>query len=577
MSTAAAQQVTPYLVEMVQLDTRIVESATNPWHGREDVTELAEDIKANGIEQPVLLRPIGEGKLEIVFGHRRIRAARKAGLTAVPARIRELTDVEALERQIAENDHRENVDQIDRAESVRRLHTQHGLTVDDIAARLKKSRASIYGYLKLADVIDDAKEAVWSGKTTASHVLEIARVVDKGAQFEALQFALKPNYNNDLPSVRDLRSHVRSFYGGDLDGVPWDLNDAELVAVAGACNACAKRSDTQARLLATDDDKRGFCMDRQCFAGKLKAWHQQELLRLKGLGCRMLSNEHLGEIMSYGRARDPYWDLDSWPILIGIDHARAPKDFSRDIEQLGKKVYRYLHVGLDDDGEVVVLLHKQDTGALQNLASKAGLPLRSEPALITGEDRQTSDNSDDQEGDDQEGFGDQDSEAPSSSINAWTDALFAAGIRKARTIVSAMVHDRCFWKPLAALILSETYNYNDELLCELAEDYGLTWNDDTRDQDVALSHMTQWVDTASEGDIAAMIFTLKMCGGADWSVVLDAMTRLGIERAELEAELQQQADVADDSIDHEEGNESVDDGQELTSSHDEHDEQDEDE
>ncbi len=112
------------------------------------LAELADDMKANGVLQPVLLRPLGEGRYRFIAGERRIRAARMAGLSAVPALVGDVSDEHAEDMQLAENIQREQLSLQDEARAVRRLYDRLG-KVERVAQRVHKSPAWVSKRLAL--------------------------------------------------------------------------------------------------------------------------------------------------------------------------------------------------------------------------------------------------------------------------------------------------------------------------------------------------------------------------------------------------------------------------------------------
>src|SRR5688572_20635111 len=102
-----AAELAPQVFKLLALNA-IKESPNNPrkYFDEKKLAELAADIRVHGVLQPVLVRPLKEDKYELVAGHRRLRAAREAGLAGIPALISELSDLEAAERRVVENDQR---------------------------------------------------------------------------------------------------------------------------------------------------------------------------------------------------------------------------------------------------------------------------------------------------------------------------------------------------------------------------------------------------------------------------------------------------------------------------------------
>jgi ParB family transcriptional regulator, chromosome partitioning protein len=146
-------------------------------HLREDsLAELAESIREQGVLQPLIVR-IVSGVLhgadskpyEIVAGERRWRAARLAGLATVPVIVRELSDQSTLAVALIENLQREDLNPIDQARSMARLIEEFGLTHDEIAKALGRSRAAVTNFLRLLDLHDEVQFALVSGKLDMGH------------------------------------------------------------------------------------------------------------------------------------------------------------------------------------------------------------------------------------------------------------------------------------------------------------------------------------------------------------------------------------------------------------------------
>lgn len=133
------------------------------------LAELAESIKAQGVMQPILARPLGAGRYEIVAGERRWRAARLAGLTSVPALVREVPDRNALAMSLIENLQREDLNPLEAAAGVKRLIEEFGLTHAQAAETLGRSRAAITNALRLLDLAPPVQELMREGKLDMGH------------------------------------------------------------------------------------------------------------------------------------------------------------------------------------------------------------------------------------------------------------------------------------------------------------------------------------------------------------------------------------------------------------------------
>src|SRR2546427_7786846 len=167
------------LVQEIGLD-KIKPSKANPRRRTDDsaLAELAASIKTHGVLQPILVRPAKAGGYLIVCGERRWRASKTAGKDSIPARIVNLTDVEALEIAVIENVQREDVHELDEALGYKALMKQDAAlyTVETLAAKVGRSPSYIYQRLKLAELTPNLQKAFYEGKLTAGHAAEVARL-----------------------------------------------------------------------------------------------------------------------------------------------------------------------------------------------------------------------------------------------------------------------------------------------------------------------------------------------------------------------------------------------------------------
>jgi ParB family chromosome partitioning protein len=145
----------------------------NPYQPRtvwdqQELADLAESIKANGIVQPIIVRPVGN-KFELIAGERRFRAAQLASLTTIPALIRQATDEQMLELSLIENIHRTNLNPIERAKAYQNYISTFSLTQAEAAERLGENRSVVANYLRLLDLPDEVKQMLASGQLTMGH------------------------------------------------------------------------------------------------------------------------------------------------------------------------------------------------------------------------------------------------------------------------------------------------------------------------------------------------------------------------------------------------------------------------
>lgn len=146
--------------------------------GEDELNELASSIRSHGVLQPILVRPIGGGKYEIVAGERRWRAAQRAGLHAIPAVVRELNEVEVLEIAIIENVQRTDLNPIEEAQGFQALIDRFGRTQMEIAEAVGKSRPHIANLLRLLALPEDLQAMVRDGRLSAGHARAILTAPD---------------------------------------------------------------------------------------------------------------------------------------------------------------------------------------------------------------------------------------------------------------------------------------------------------------------------------------------------------------------------------------------------------------
>jgi ParB family transcriptional regulator, chromosome partitioning protein len=140
--------------------------------------ELAASVREHGVLQPVLVRPLPEGRYQLVAGERRWRAARLAQQSTVPAMIEEIDDDTALEISIIENLQREDLSPLEEAEMYRRMTTEHGYSVRKLAHKLGKDKGYIENRLRLADAPPEVRDLVALRRDTLSHAYELMKVTD---------------------------------------------------------------------------------------------------------------------------------------------------------------------------------------------------------------------------------------------------------------------------------------------------------------------------------------------------------------------------------------------------------------
>lgn len=136
--------------------------------------ELADSIKAQGIVQPIVVRPLDSNSYEIIAGERRWRAAQLAGLAEIPALVREIPDEAAVAVALIENIQRENLNPLEEASALQRLTEEFGLTHQEAAEAVGRSRASVSNLLRLLELHPEVKAGIARGELEMGHARALA-------------------------------------------------------------------------------------------------------------------------------------------------------------------------------------------------------------------------------------------------------------------------------------------------------------------------------------------------------------------------------------------------------------------
>jgi ParB family transcriptional regulator, chromosome partitioning protein len=146
----------------------------NPYQTRRRINEqalqeLAESIRVSGVVQPVVLRPMANGRFQLVAGERRWLASKRAGRTTVPAVLRQISNEQALEITIIENLQREDLNPVEQAHAFERLSREFNMTQEQIATRTGKDRASIANFIRLLKLPESVQNAMEEGNLSFGH------------------------------------------------------------------------------------------------------------------------------------------------------------------------------------------------------------------------------------------------------------------------------------------------------------------------------------------------------------------------------------------------------------------------
>jgi ParB family chromosome partitioning protein len=182
----------------------------NPYQPRvvwdqQQLDDLAESIRANGIIQPIIVRPVGT-EFELIAGERRLRAAQLASLTTIPALVRSASDEQLLELALIENIHRTDLNPIERAQAYKNYLNTFSLTQARAAERLGEDRSVIANYLRLLELPDEVKQMLVQGQLTMGHARAVLSLPTDELRRKLANRAL-----SDRLSVREVERLVRKY------------------------------------------------------------------------------------------------------------------------------------------------------------------------------------------------------------------------------------------------------------------------------------------------------------------------------------------------------------------------------
>ncbi len=176
---------------------RIIPNADQPRKSFNNIKlkDLAASIRTHGVVQPIVVRSLQDGVFQIVAGERRWRAAQLAGLTRIPALVRETHEHQALEVALVENVQREDLNPIDEAQAYQRLLSEFGLTQDELAERVGRRRATVANMLRLLKLPGEVQLWLQDGKLTVGHAKALLSLTETGAILAAAQEMIRGNYS----------------------------------------------------------------------------------------------------------------------------------------------------------------------------------------------------------------------------------------------------------------------------------------------------------------------------------------------------------------------------------------------
>ena len=196
------------------LDVPIDSVSPNPNQPRvhfdeETLAELAASIREIGVLQPVLARDLGDGRYQLVAGERRWRAARRAGLTTIPAIVRRTDDLNSIEQALVENLHRQDLTPLEEAAAYQQLIEDFGLTHEQVSVRVGKSRSVITNTLRLMTLPPSIQHLLADGRLSAGHARALLGSPDRAFQEHLAKRAVGEGW-----SVRAVEEAIRDRQSG---------------------------------------------------------------------------------------------------------------------------------------------------------------------------------------------------------------------------------------------------------------------------------------------------------------------------------------------------------------------------
>lgn len=257
-------------------------------YSRKGMDELTASIKTKGVLQPILVRPNGgKDSFLIVAGHRRYQGALDAGLKQIPSIVRNLSDADALELQVIENDQREDPNPMEQAWGYKRLIDLGKHTTETLAAKLGKSVDYILGRISLLKLPEDAQKKVASEEISLGHALLLTRLRHPSEQKEFLKML---SDRDGCITVREAQRQMRDF-SRDIKDAVFDLE---------GCKKCSFLGRNQS-ILFPELKNSGECMDRGCFFAKTRDHYQTSIAAAKNAGFKIITKEQeVNKLRGYG-------------------------------------------------------------------------------------------------------------------------------------------------------------------------------------------------------------------------------------------------------------------------------------
>lgn len=328
--------------------------------------ELADSIAAIGMQQPIKARPLPDDqqdlslRYEVVFGHRRLRAAKMAGLDEVPVLVEDMADDQVRVAQLSENIQREDTNPIEEAHGLRELNMVHGVRIDELVAKTGKGRSHIYNTMRLVKLSDSVQQAVIDGVIGREIAVLIATLPPPLHAKALAAVTVQIGDQTQAMSYREAKRVINEKLTISITNAPFDRNCTELAKARGACTTCPNLAGNDEALegaLSAD-----VCTNVPCYEVKVK-----EHLRLLAEAHRAAG----GEVLEGEDAESalPYAGAD-W--FVG----HKPVDETRHTIDGGQRTPAQVIVEMQEAGLAAppVILHiNESTGKATRLVSDEGV------------------------------------------------------------------------------------------------------------------------------------------------------------------------------------------------------------
>jgi ParB/RepB/Spo0J family partition protein len=307
------------LGQMIEI-AKISPSPFNPrkTFDKDELVGLAESIAAIGVEVPLIVRPVKRrsGHFELVDGERRYRAAKIAKLAQVPAIVRELTDAQVLEAMLVVDVQRTDIDDLERADGIYKLHTDHGVSVEDIASRIGRSVSTVRQLMRLRDLPKVVRQACKDGSLPTSTALAIARVPGTETRERVGRLVVMGSryWNGKAPTDADVgqslkrgqnpltyrqtRELIAESCYRELKQAPFSRQSLDLISDAGSCDACPKRAGNLKEDSEYANVREDICIDPECYEAKIKAHAGRMLAKCEESGRPVITGAAAARLFS---------------------------------------------------------------------------------------------------------------------------------------------------------------------------------------------------------------------------------------------------------------------------------------